>query len=110
MKDETILAVIGVGIILVILVFLFAIWGGNPEGLWWKVERYQKKNEEQIAKLQKQIEKFHWGNEGYITEIPSEEQKEQEQDRNIEVLRTQINQLAPLLKILKDNDAQRRTH
>ena len=37
-REEIIKAGLGVVIILLMIVFLFAIWGGKPRGVYWKVE------------------------------------------------------------------------
>lgn len=52
--------IIGFGIVLIMLmlfiVYPFAIWGGNPEGLWWKVERYKAETDAKIDEISQQIE------------------------------------------------------
>ena len=76
MKDN----IVSYGIVLIMLVLFFvypfSMWGGYPEGLWWKVERYQKENEERLESLEqsKQIIELH---------------------KQIEVLQTQMSQLRP---------------
>lgn len=56
MKDDIMCAsILFTVFILLMIVFLFVIFGGNPEGLWWKVERYQKENEEWIEIIRNQL-------------------------------------------------------
>jgi hypothetical protein len=56
MKDNIIAFVLILILLGLFIVYPFAIWGGKPEGLWWKVERYQKENEERLAQSEEYIE------------------------------------------------------
>ena len=51
-REEIIKAGLGVVVILLIIVFLFSIWGGKPRGVYWKVEDLRG---EIIGKLEQQI-------------------------------------------------------
>jgi hypothetical protein len=80
MKDDLIAFLLVLIMIFFFIIYPFAIWGGCPEGLWWKVERYQKKNEKRIENLellQEQVEKI---------------------NSQIEILRTQLGQIKPNVK------------
>ena len=63
MKDETILTGIGVATILLILVFLFAIWGGYPRGVYWLLDDHKIEQEKLIKEIQIELETIRRGKE-----------------------------------------------
>ncbi len=82
MKDDVMCAsILFTVFILLMIVFLFVIYGGKPEGLWWKVERYQAKNEKRLEYLE-------------AMKINSDIKYEIQQEQ-IEIIRNQLAQIKP---------------